>query len=261
MSTEMINKVLRFGEGRGMKERIKRVERINALEPAMQELSDAQIRERADDIRARLADGVQLDDVLDETFALVREASWRAMGMRHYDVQLIGAMVLNEGRIAEMKTGEGKTLTATAAVALNALTGKGVHLVTVNDYLASRDAEVMAPLFSALGLQVGTVVQGQAPASRREAYGCDITYCSNKEFACFTWIIIIAFYKIYIIRRKPRRHKASLCRNTNGITHVHHQLLFIDGVIHGLAHQFITGSRPFCNRIIVIYYNTKIFGV
>jgi len=105
MSTELINKVLRFGEGRGMKQRMQRVQRINALEPEMQDLSDAQIRERADDIRARLADGADIDDVLNETFALVREASWRALGMRQYDVQLIGAMVLNEGQIAEMKTG------------------------------------------------------------------------------------------------------------------------------------------------------------
>ncbi len=182
MSTELINKVLRFGEGRGMKDRIKRVERINALEPAMQELSDAQIRERADDIRARLADGVQLDDVLDETFALVREASWRAMGMRHYDVQLIGAMVLNEGRIAEMKTGEGKTLTATAAVALNALTGKGVHLVTVNDYLASRDAAWMTPVYEALGLSVGVIGSMMPEDQRRQAYAADITYGTNSEF-------------------------------------------------------------------------------
>ena len=182
MSTELINKVLRFGEGRGMKDRIKRVERINALEPAMQDLSDAQIRERADDIRARLADGVQLDDVLDETFALVREASWRAMGMRHYDVQLIGAMVLNEGRIAEMKTGEGKTLTATAAVALNALTGKGVHLVTVNDYLASRDAAWMTPVYEALGLSVGVIGAMMPEDQRRQAYAADITYGTNSEF-------------------------------------------------------------------------------
>jgi len=182
MSTEMINKVLRFGEGRGMKQRVKRVERINALEPEMQELSDEQIRERAADIRERIAGGADLDDVLDETFALVREASWRSLGMRHFDVQLIGAMVLNEGQIAEMKTGEGKTLTATAAVALNALTGKGVHLVTVNDYLASRDAQWMSPVYEALGLTVG-VIQAMMPEDqRREAYAADITYGTNSEF-------------------------------------------------------------------------------
>ena len=182
MSTEMINKVLRLGEGRGMKQRVKRVERINALEPEMQELSDEQIRGRAADIRDRIAGGVDLDDVLDETFALVREASWRSLGMRHFDVQLVGAMVLNEGQIAEMKTGEGKTLTATAAVALNALTGKGVHLVTVNDYLASRDAQWMTPVYEALGLTVG-VIQAMMPEDqRREAYAADITYGTNSEF-------------------------------------------------------------------------------
>ncbi|MBM3634277.1 MAG: preprotein translocase subunit SecA [Actinobacteria bacterium] len=178
----MINKVLRFGEGRGMKQRVKRVERINALEPEMQDLSDEQIRERAADIRERIAGGADLEDVLEETFALVREASWRTVGMRHFDVQLVGAMVLHEGQIAEMKTGEGKTLTATAAVALNALTGKGVHLVTVNDYLASRDAQWMGPVYEALGLSVG-VIQAMMPEDqRREAYAADITYGTNSEF-------------------------------------------------------------------------------
>ena len=182
MSTELINKVLRFGEGRGMKQRVQRAERINALEPGMQDLSDAGLRERADSIRARLADGATTDEVLDETFALVREASWRTLGMRHYDVQLVGAMVLDEGRIAEMKTGEGKTLTATAAVALNALTGKGVHLVTVNDYLAGRDAQWMSPVYEALGLSVGVITAMMPEDQRRQAYAADITYGTNSEF-------------------------------------------------------------------------------
>ncbi len=182
MSTELINKVLRFGEGRGMKQRMQRVQRINALEPEMQDLSDAQIRERADGIRARLADGAQIDDVLDETFALVREASWRALGMRQYDVQFIGAMVLDEGQIAEMKTGEGKTLSAVPAVVLNALTGKGVHVVTVNDYLASRDANWMRPIYEFLGLTVGVIGSMMPEAERREAYAADITYGTNSEF-------------------------------------------------------------------------------
>ncbi|MGB1675823.1 MAG: preprotein translocase subunit SecA, partial [Miltoncostaeaceae bacterium] len=178
----MINKVLRFGEGRGMKQRVQRAERINALEPGMQDLSDAGLRDRADSIRARLADGATTDEVLDETFALVREASWRTLGMRHYDVQLVGAMVLDEGRIAEMKTGEGKTLTATAAVALNALTGKGVHLVTVNDYLAGRDAQWMSPVYEALGLSVGVITAMMPEDQRRQAYAADITYGTNSEF-------------------------------------------------------------------------------
>ena len=182
MSTEILNKVLRFGEGRSMKQRVARVERINALEPAMQDLSDDAIRERAVDIRARLADGTEIDEVLDETFALVREASWRSLGMRPYDVQLIGAMVLNEGQIAEMRTGEGKTLAAVPAVVLNALTGDGVHLVTVNDYLASRDANWMRPVYEALGLTVGVIGSMMPEDDRRTAYAADITYGTNSEF-------------------------------------------------------------------------------
>ncbi|MEI7520995.1 MAG: preprotein translocase subunit SecA, partial [Thermoleophilia bacterium] len=182
MSTEILNKVLRFGEGRSMKQRVARVERINALEPAMQDLSDDAIRERAVDIRARLADGAEIDEVLDETFALVREASWRSLGMRPYDVQLIGAMVLNEGQIAEMRTGEGKTLAAVPAVVLNALTGDGVHLVTVNDYLASRDANWMRPVYEALGLTVGVIGSMMPEDDRRTAYAADITYGTNSEF-------------------------------------------------------------------------------
>jgi preprotein translocase subunit SecA len=182
MSTEILNKVLRFGEGRSMKQRVARVVRINALEPAMQDLSDDAIRERAVDIRARLADGTEIDEVLDETFALVREASWRSLGMRPYDVQLIGAMVLNEGQIAEMRTGEGKTLAAVPAVVLNALTGHGVHLVTVNDYLASRDASWMRPVYEALGLTVGVIGSMMPEEDRRTAYAADITYGTNSEF-------------------------------------------------------------------------------
>ena len=182
MSTEILNKVLRFGEGRSMKQRVARAVRINALEPAMQDLSDDAIRERAVDIRARLADGTEIDEVLDETFALVREASWRSLGMRPYDVQLIGAMVLNEGQIAEMRTGEGKTLAAVPAVVLNALTGHGVHLVTVNDYLASRDASWMRPVYEALGLTVGVIGSMMPEEDRRTAYAADITYGTNSEF-------------------------------------------------------------------------------
>ncbi len=182
MSTEILNKVLRFGEGRSMKQRVARVVRINALEPAMQDLSDDAIRERAVDIRARLADGTEIDEVLDETFALVREASWRSLGMRPYDVQLIGGMVLNERSIAEMRTGEGKTLAAVPAVVLNALTGHGVHLVTVNDYLASRDANWMRPVYEALGLTVGVIGSMMPEEDRRTAYAADITYGTNSEF-------------------------------------------------------------------------------
>tara|TARA_B100000678_G_scaffold44502_1_gene34270 strand:+ start:557 stop:3334 length:2778 start_codon:yes stop_codon:yes gene_type:complete len=160
----------------------KRVERINAMETDMQALSDEQLQQKTNEFRARLDDGATLDDVLEEAFAVVREASVRALGMRHFDVQLIGGMVLHKGAIAEMRTGEGKTLVATLAVYLNALAGKGVHVITVNDYLASRDAEWMGKLYGFLGMTTGTIVHGLNDQERKAAYACDITYGTNNEF-------------------------------------------------------------------------------
>ena len=167
---------------RALKRYEARVPAINALEPGMAALSDEALRGKTDEFRARLAKGETLDDLQAEAFAVCREASKRALGMRHFDVQLIGGMVLHDGRIAEMKTGEGKTLVATLAVYLNALAGKGVHLVTVNDYLASRDAEWMGRLYSFLGLRTGTIVYGLTDGERRDAYAADITYGTNNEF-------------------------------------------------------------------------------
>ena len=161
---------------------LKRVEPINALEPQIAPLSDDEMRARIKEMKAEVAAGKPLDACLDETFAIVREAAKRTLGQRHYDVQMIGGITLHEGRISEMKTGEGKTLVATLAVYLNALTGKGVHLVTVNDYLARRDAEWMGKLYRFLGLQVGVVVAGQPPEEKRAAYQADITYGTNNEF-------------------------------------------------------------------------------
>ena len=182
MSTDMLNKFLRFGEGKAMKRLQERVARINALEPAMKELSDDGLKAKCDEFRERLAEGATVDDILEEVFAICREAAWRTLEMRHFDVQLIGAQVLNEGKIAEMKTGEGKTLSGVPAVVLNALTGRGVHVVTVNDYLAKRDAEWMGPIYEALGVSVG-VIQAQMPEPlRREAYLCDVTFGTNSEF-------------------------------------------------------------------------------
>ncbi|WP_386067623.1 preprotein translocase subunit SecA [Tahibacter sp. UC22_41] len=158
------------------------VAQIAALEPAMQALSDAELRARTDQFKQRLAEGQTLDQVLAEAFATVREASVRVLGLRHYDVQMIGGMVLNMGRIAEMRTGEGKTLVATLAVYLNALEGKGVHVVTVNDYLAKRDAAQMGRLYNFLGLTVGVVYPGMNHADKAEAYAADITYGTNNEF-------------------------------------------------------------------------------
>ncbi|WP_439534360.1 preprotein translocase subunit SecA [Polymorphobacter sp.] len=158
------------------------VDRINGFEPAMQALDDASLRGQTEKLKDRLANGETLDDILPEAFATVREAARRTMGMRHFDVQMIGGIVLHRGEIAEMRTGEGKTLVATLAVYLNALTGKGVHVVTVNDYLASRDAQWMGQVYRFLGLTVGTIIPNLDDASRRAAYACDITYGTNNEF-------------------------------------------------------------------------------
>ncbi len=157
-------------------------DKINALEPAVQALSDVELRDKTDEFRARLKDGADLDSLLPEAFAVVREAGRRVLGMRHFDVQLIGGMVLHQGKIAEMKTGEGKTLVATLAAYLNALPGKGVHVVTVNDYLARRDAAWMGQLYEFLGMTTGVVVAGMTPEEKRAAYNADITYGTNNEF-------------------------------------------------------------------------------
>ncbi len=158
------------------------VSRINALEPSVEALSDDDLRARTDEFRKRLADGQALDDILPEAFATVREAGKRVLNMRHFDVQLIGGMVLNDGKISEMRTGEGKTLVATLAAYLNALPGKGVHIVTVNDYLARRDSEWMGKLYAFLGLSTGVILSGQGVEEKRAAYAADITYGTNNEF-------------------------------------------------------------------------------
>ena len=158
------------------------VEKINSLEPEVQKLSDDELRNKTVEFKDRLAKGETLDSILPEAFAVVREASKRVLGMRHFDVQLIGGIILHQGRIAEMKTGEGKTLVATLPVYLNALTGKGVHVVTVNDYLAKRDSEWMGKLYKFLGLTVGLVISGMEPDAKRAAYASDVTYGTNNEF-------------------------------------------------------------------------------
>ncbi len=158
------------------------VDRINALEPETKALTDAQLRAKTEEFRRRVAEGEALDDLIPEAFAVVREAAWRAIGMRHFDVQLIGGIVLHQGRIAEMKTGEGKTLVATLACYLNALSGHGVHVVTVNDYLAKRDAEWMGKVHRFLGLSVGVILSQMPSDERRRAYACDITYGTNSEY-------------------------------------------------------------------------------
>ena len=154
---------------------------INALEPELEQLTDAELRARTETFRQQLADGTDLDELLVPAFATVREAARRTLGQRHFDVQMIGGMVLHQGKIAEMKTGEGKTLVATLAVYLNALTGRGVHVVTVNDYLAKRDAEWMGRIYKFLGLSVGCIVHDLDDDERREQYACDVTYGTNNE--------------------------------------------------------------------------------
>lgn len=160
----------------------KLVSQVNALEERFSKLSDAELQNKTVEFRERLTKGETLDSLIPEAFATVREAGKRVMGMRHYDVQLIGGMVLNDGRIAEMRTGEGKTLVATLTVYLNALPGEGVHVITVNDYLASRDAEWMSKLYGFLGMSTGIIVSGLDQSERQAAYACDITYGTNNEF-------------------------------------------------------------------------------
>jgi preprotein translocase subunit SecA len=178
----LLDRALNVGEAKKFRQYEKRVALIGAFEPELEHDSDAELRERIDALRERAVNGEELDALLPECFAVVRETGKRTMGMRHFDVQMIGAMALHEGCIAEMKTGEGKTLTATLAVALNALPGRGVHLVTVNDYLARRDAEWMSPIYEALGLTVGVLQNMQPYDEKHRAYACDVVYGTNSEF-------------------------------------------------------------------------------
>jgi len=179
----LLDRALNIGESKQFREYEKRVSAISDFEPELQELDDAALRGRIDTLRTAVQSGEStLDDVLEECFAIVREAGWRKMKMRHFDVQMVGGMVLHGGNIAEMKTGEGKTLTATLAVCLNALAGKGVHLVTVNDYLARRDAEWMSPIYDVLGFSWGVLQNMQEGEAKISAYASDITYGTNSEF-------------------------------------------------------------------------------
>ncbi|WP_372880150.1 preprotein translocase subunit SecA [Psychromonas sp.] len=182
MITQLITKIIGSRNDRYLKKLRKVVNEINKLEPQMQALSDADLKAKTAEFKERIASGESLDAILVEAFAVVRSASERVFGMRHFDVQLIGGMILNDNKIAEMRTGEGKTLTATLPAYLNALTGKGVHVITVNDYLARRDAEWNAKLFEFLGITVGINISGMAPEEKHAAYAADITYGTNNEF-------------------------------------------------------------------------------
>ena len=182
MLTNLAKKMFGSRNDRLLKQYRKNVTRINALESQMEALDDAALQAKTAELKQRVADGSSLDDILVEAFAVCREASRRVLGMRHFDVQLIGGMVLHYGKIAEMRTGEGKTLVGTLPVYLNALSGKGVHVITVNDYLAARDAATMQPLYNFLGLSVGVIVSNMEQFDRQNAYGADITYGTNNEF-------------------------------------------------------------------------------
>jgi len=182
MAIQFLTKLFGSRNDRLLKQYRKTVDRINALEPSLEKLSDADLRAKTDEFKRRIADGATLDDLLAEAFAVVREASKRVMKMRHFDVQLLGGISLHNGKVAEMRTGEGKTLTATLPVYLNALTGKGVHVVTVNDYLASRDAQWMGRLYNFLGLTVGVNLPQAPREDKQAAYAADITYGTNNEY-------------------------------------------------------------------------------
>ncbi|MGB5225481.1 MAG: DEAD/DEAH box helicase, partial [Arenicellales bacterium] len=178
----MFKKIFGSRNQRLIKKFNRTVDKINALESAIESLDDAALIAKTDEFRKRYKDGETLDSLLPEAFATVREAAKRTLGMRHFDTQLVGGMVLNQGKIAEMRTGEGKTLVATLAAYLNSIPGDGVHVITVNDYLARRDAEWMGKVYRFLGLTVGVIYSGQPPADKKAAYDCDVVYGTNNEY-------------------------------------------------------------------------------
>ena len=197
----ILNKIFKSYSEKEVKRLKPIVDKINSLEDGLTKLSDSELRAKTDYFKNQLKEGKTLDDILPEAFAVVREASKRVLGMRHFDVQLIGGIILHQGRIAEMKTGEGKTLVATLPVYLNALEGKGVHVITVNDYLAKRDSEWMGKLYKFLGLSVGLVIAGMEPKEKQEAYNADITYGTNNEFGFDYLRDNMVIYKDQLVQR------------------------------------------------------------
>ena len=197
----VLNKIFKSYSEKEVKRVKPIVNKINGLEEEMTKLTDNELRAKTEYFKGQLKEGKTLDDILPEAFAVVREASKRVLGMRHFDVQLIGGIILHQGRIAEMKTGEGKTLVATLPVYLNALEGKGVHVITVNDYLAKRDSEWMGILYKFLGLSVGLVIAGMEPKEKQEAYNADITYGTNNEFGFDYLRDNMVIYKDQLVQR------------------------------------------------------------
>ncbi|HMT49367.1 MAG TPA: preprotein translocase subunit SecA, partial [Dietzia sp.] len=178
----MLSKLLRAGEGRKLKRYSALADYVDSFSDQTEALTDDELRAKTDEFKRRLGEGETLDDLLPEAFAVAREAAYRVLGQKPYKVQIVGAIVLHTGAVSEMKTGEGKTLTCVLPAYLNGLAGEGVHVVTVNDYLAKRDAEWMGRVHRFLGLSVGAILSGMTPAQRREAYAADITYGTNNEF-------------------------------------------------------------------------------
>ena len=197
----ILKKILGDSNEKEVKKLQKTVDIVNSLEPEMERLSDSELRNKTEEFKARLSGGETLDDILPEAFAVVREAARRTVKMRPFDVQVMGGIVLHQGRIAEMKTGEGKTLVATMPVYLNALTGEGVHVVTVNDYLARRDSEWMGEIYKFLGLEVGLIVHGLDFEERKKAYNADITYGTNNEFGFDYLRDNMVLYKEHMVQR------------------------------------------------------------
>src|SRR5690625_403553 len=202
MLKSLITKIVGSRNERLLKSYSKDVEATNALEPEYQKLDDAALKAKTAEFRQRHAGGESLDALLPEAFAAVREAAVRNLGMRHYDVQLIGGLVLHQGKIAEMKTGEGKTLVATLAVYLNAIADQGVHVVTVNDYLARRDAEWMKPVYDALGLTVGVSVPGMSSDDKRAAYAADVTYGTDRKSTRLNSSHVAISYAVFCLKKK-----------------------------------------------------------
>ena len=198
----ILSKVFKSYSEKDVKRVMPIVDSINELEESISKLSDEELKNKTTEFKAQLKEGKTLDDILPEAFAVVREASKRVLGMRHFDVQLIGGIILHQGRIAEMKTGEGKTLVATLPAYLNALTGEGVHVITVNDYLAKRDSEWMGKVYRFLGLSVGLIINGMNPKEKQEAYSCDITYGTNNEFGFDYLRDNMVIYKNQLVQRK-----------------------------------------------------------
>lgn len=197
----IIKKLFNYSE-KEVKRVMPLVEKINGLESSMKELTDAELQNKTTEFKERLSNGETLDDLLPEAFAVVREAAVRVLGMRPFDVQLIGGIILHQGRIAEMKTGEGKTLVATLPAYLNALTGEGVHVITVNDYLAKYQGEMMGNLYKFLGMTVGIIVNEMKPNEKKEAYACDITYGTNNEYGFDYLRDNMVIYKDQLVQRK-----------------------------------------------------------